>query len=144
MTLQKMGGDMGTVRREWGEFVKDGRVVVAQENAIAMILGVSAMTLHVMARENQSLSIKPGPKGDEWTIIKLRGGSDLETSLMLSYSALYMTTARLVSEGQRPEELGDFQSKLGEIWDFLGESMQATLRQSAQSPDQLGKNLGSV
>lgn len=143
MTLQQIRGDIGTARREWGEFVKDGKVVVARENAVAMIFGISVIKLHEMARNSQSLSIKPGPEGDEWTIIKLRE-ADFGSSLMLSYVALYLTAAREINSGQRPDQVGEIQTKMMEVWDLLGDGIQTNLTQSAQSPDQLGKNLGTV
>lgn len=133
---------MVEVRQQWAEFIEKGQLSVAKETALAMILGVSALGLHNMARQHQSLWIQPGPSNTEWTFIKV-GSADFGSSLRQSYTMLYDAAAQEVNSGQRPDDVGEYQAKLVEVWELMPIGMQTELLQLGKSPDQLGKNLGN-
>ena len=138
--VSRIVGSMVEVRQEWAEFIQTGRLAVARETAVAMILGVSALQLNEMAGNRQGLRIIPGPANKEWTFVKEESG-DFGSSLRQSYTTLYEAAALEVGSSQRPEEISEFQLKLTEVWDLLALGLQTELRQAGQSPNQLGSNL---
>ena len=138
--VSRIGGSMVEVRQNWKEFIDKGQLAVAEETALAMILGVSALSLNEMAGEHQGLRIVPGPASGKWTFFK-EGGADFGSSLRQSYITLYETASLKVGSGQRPDEVGELQFKLAEVWDLLAMGLQNELRQLGQSPDRLGNNL---